>query len=362
MTEKNILLALLMPAMAMIAASCSESSEIPSPDMAPGNEIRFAASTEYSKAGDITSTNLSTFNVYAYTGSGDAAKPFMDNVTVTKNGANVWTYTPVKYWPAKETVDFYAFAPASWVGKSGPLMPVSYDASAGTEDIVYAVSPDMSGNAGQPNAQVVFNFRHALSKLTVKMSSPDTKLKVVVTNVGMSNILTKGNFTFPSSSTALEPSAETVGKWSDQNNPMAYVLHWSQAMSDVLTLTSTPTVLTAFGLGRGGVMYVIPQKLSWRSNGNGNDTYIAVTCTVYDAETGTKLWPNENTPDHNLIHGSTLGDGLLKFPLSNSIFSEWQPGCHYIYNLVINSNEDMGAIEFGTPSVDTFISIETNYG
>ena len=109
-------------------------------------------------------------------------------------------------------------------------------------------------------------------------------------------------------------------------------------------------------------MYVLPQELTWRSNGSGNDTYIAVMCTVYDAASGTKLWPNANTPEDNLINGSTNGDGLLKFPLSTSIYSEWQPGCHYIYNLVINSNEDMGAIEFGTPSVDTFISIETNYG
>lgn len=361
MAKIHIPLTIMIPAMALLAVSCSESNEEPAPDSVTGKEIRFAASTEYSRAGDITATNLTTFNVYAYTGTGDTSQPFMDNVTVTKSSANVWTYSPVKYWPAKQTVDFYAFAPASWVGTSGPLMPVPYDASAGTEDIVYAVCPDMSGNTGQPNAQVVFNFRHALSKLTIKMSSSDTKLKVVVSNVAMSNILTKGNFSFPAASTALDPTAETVGSWADQNTPMAYVLHWSQALTDVLTLTTTPTVLAATGLGRGGVIYVLPQKLTWRSHGSGNDTYIAVMCTVYDAESGTKLWPNANTPEENQINGSTAGDGLLKFPLSTSLYSEWHPGCHYIYNLVINSNEDMGAIEFGTPSVDTFITLETNY-
>lgn len=361
MVKIHIPLAIMVPAMALVAVSCSESNEEPAPDSVTGKEIRFAASTEYSRAGDITATNLTTFNVYAYTGTGDAYQPFMDNVTVTKSSANVWTYSPVKYWPAKQTVDFYAFAPASWVGTSGPLMPVPYDASAGTEDIVYAVCPDMSGNAGQPNAQVVFNFRHALSKLTVKLSSSDTKFKVVVSNVGMSNILTKGNFSFPSASTALDPSAESVGSWSDQNTPISYVLYWSQSMSDLLTLSTTPTVLITPGPGRGGVLYVLPQKLTWRSNGSGNDTYLAVMCSVYDAENGTKLWPNENTPEENRVDGSTTGDGILKFPLSNSLYTEWHPGCHYIYSLVINSNEDMGTIEFGTPSVDTFISIETTY-
>ena len=84
-------------------------------------------------------------------------------------------------------------------------------------------------------------------------------------------------------------------------------------------------------------------------------------CSIYDAESGSKLWPNANTPEENRVEGSTYGDGLLKFALSTSKFSSWQPGVHYIYNLLINTNEDMGAIEFGTPTVDSFIEIETNY-
>ena len=76
---------------------------------------------------------------------------------------------------------------------------------------------------------------------------------------------------------------------------------------------------------------------------------------------GAKLWPNANTPDENIAEGSTFGDGLLKFPLSTSRFSKWEPGCHYIYNLVINSNDEMGTIEFGTPTVDTFVDVTTTY-
>lgn len=93
----------------------------------------------------------------------------------------------------------------------------------------------------------------------------------------------------------------------------------------------------------------------------GNDTYLAVMCSVYDATTGDKLWPNANTPKENIVEGSTYGDGLLKFPLSTSSFSEWKPGYQYIYNVVINSNEEMGSIDFGTPTVDTYVNITTNY-
>lgn len=361
MNRKNlfILASALASAAAMGACSSDESYSGPA-DEASG-EIRFAAATESSRANDITTNNLTSFNVYAYTGTPAASNLFMDNVVVSKTSGNSWTYSPIKYWPANENVDFYAFAPTTWVGESGPLAPVPYNAVEGTEDIVYAVAPDLRGAAGQPNAQVVFNFRHALSKVTVKLSSSNENLKVRVSNVALSNIMTKGNFTFPEGSTSETPSADNVGTWSDQNTPQGYVLHWSQSADELLDLTSTPTVIPATGLGRGGTVFTIPQTLTYRSLGAGADDYIGVMCVIYDAKTGTKLWPNENTPEENIVQGSTFGDGILKFPLSTSKFSAWQPGCHYIYSLVINSNEEMGAIEFGTPTVDSFIEVETTY-
>lgn len=107
---------------------------------------------------------------------------------------------------------------------------------------------------------------------------------------------------------------------------------------------------------------MIPQTLTWRRNGAGaQDTYITVMCSVYDTKSGTKLWPNANTPSENIVEGSTFGDGLLKFPLSSTLFSEWHPGYHYVYNLVINSNSEMGAIEFGNPKVDSYVDVTTTY-
>lgn len=361
MNRQNLLIIASAVAGAAALGACSSDESYSGPTEEASGEIRFAANTESSRAGDITTNNLTAFNVYAYTGTPAAANLFMDNVEVTKTSGNTWTYSPVKYWPANENVDFYAFAPATWVGSGGPLAPVPYDATGGTEDIVYAVAPNLRGAAEQPNAQVVFNFRHALSKVTVKLSSSNENLRVRVSNVALSSIMTKGNFTFPSGSTSETASADNVGTWTDQNTPQNYVLLWSQAADELLDLTSTPTVIPTAGLGRGGTVFAMPQPLTYRSNGNGADNYIGVMCVIYDASTGTKLWPNENTPEENIVQGSTFGDGILKFPLPTSKFSAWQPGCHYIYSLVINSNEEMGAIEFGTPTVDSFIEVETSY-
>lgn len=346
--------------LSLMAVSCSGEDEPVAPQ-SDNDAIRFGAVTEFSRSGDITTNNLTSFNVYAYTGTATNPVLFMDNVTVTKTAGNTWTYSPLQYWPAKQAVDFYAFSPSGWIGPDGPLTPVAYDAIKGTEDLVYAVSPNLSGNSGMVNAQVIFNFRHALSKLTVKMSSTNTKLKVVVTNVAMANIMTRGNFNFPGESTADTPSAANVGHWTDQNTPQTYVLQWSQSLSDQLTLTTTPTVIVAAGMGRGGEMFVLPQTLNNHGQDMEKNTYIAVQCSIYDVASGVRLWPNEQTPPENLIHGSTTGDGLLKFPLYNDRYSQWQPGVHYIYNLVINSNEEMGAIEFGNPTVDTFIEVEQTY-
>lgn len=358
---KNRKLTLIMSAIAAIGAvglsACTDSRDEVQ-DVPADGAIRFAANTEYSRAGDITTANLAAFNVYAYTGTGTTPNLFMDNVEVTKTANNVWTYSPVEYWPSKETVDFYAFAPASWVGTTGPLKPVSYDSYPGTEDIIYAVSPNLSGNTGAANAQVLFNFRHALSKVTVKMSSTNSGLEVRVTNVGMANLMTKGNFHFPSGSTGDAMAAENVGTWTDQNTPAPYVLHMSRDTTEMLILDTTPMEIGDLGIGG---KYMMPQTLTWRSNGAGNDTYLAVMCSIYDSQSGAKLWPNANTPDENIAEGSTFGDGLLKFPLSTSRFSKWEPGCHYIYNLVINSNDEMGTIEFGTPTVDTFVDVTTTY-
>lgn len=359
--KETIKYAAAMSVVALSLAACSESENADEPVITGNGEIRFAASTEYSRAVETTTNNLKAFNVYAYTGTDDAPKLFMDNVTVSKNASNVWTYSPVQYWPAKETVDFYAFAPASWLGTTSPLSPVPYDAYMASDDLIYAVSPDLSGNTGQANAQVVFNFRHALSKITVKMRSSNTNLTVKVSNVGMNNIRTKGNFHFPKESTSQAAAAGNVGTWTDQDTPMPYIIHMSQSPDEVITLTTTATEITPDGLGVGESTFVLPQDLTWRSNGSGKDNYIAVMCSIYDTQTGTKLWPNANTPEENLMEGSTFGDGLLKFPLSTSSFSAWQPGAHYIYNLLINTNEDMGAIEFGAPTVDTFVEVETNY-
>lgn len=330
--------------------------------------IRFGATAGYlnrslSRVGDITTNNLTSFNVFAYTGTDSMPTLFMNNVTVSKTSSNTWTYSPLVYWPANQNVDFYAYAPLDWVGSAGPLKPVPYevDVLAG-QDLVYATAMDLKGSYNAPTPQVVFNFRHALSKVTVKLSSSNADLKVVVSNVALANIKSKGNFNFPHATTSGAATDESTGTWSDQNAPATFLIYMSQSADDPITLTTTPTDMSSEGMGIGGGKYLIPQPLTWRAGGLGpNDTFLVVMCAVYDAHNGTLLWPNENTPPENLPDGHLLGHGLLRFQLGTTQFNEWKPGYHYIYNAVINANDEMSPIEFGNPTVDTYVEVNTTY-
>lgn len=364
MKMKNTIMMLVSVLTVMAFWSCSSNEDIMSPSVGTTDDaILFAASTDYTRGGDYTTNNLTTFNVYAYTQSSGSTdmKLFMDNVTVTKTGNNVWTYSPVEYWPASGTVNFYAFAPAEWIGTSTPLNAISYDSYPGYTDVIYAVSGPLQGNSDMANAQVLMNFRHALAKVTAKLSSTNPELRVQVSNVIIYNVATRANFHFPSGSTSDTASKDNIGIWSDQNTPLMYILYMAQQKNEVINLTTTPTDLSDFGNGMGGDRYMMPQELVWLNDGDLDDMYIGVMCSIYDVSTGEKLWPNANTPAEDVVPSSTFGDGILKFPLSTSKIRDWQPGVHYTYNLIINSNDDMGQIEFGTPTVDTFLDVTAIY-
>ena len=67
MNKFNQLLSIGLSIGALSMASCSENDD-PSGFEAPSdNAIRFAANTEFSRSGDITTNNLTSFNLYAYT-------------------------------------------------------------------------------------------------------------------------------------------------------------------------------------------------------------------------------------------------------------------------------------------------------
>lgn len=358
---KTLRLIGIVVAGAAFMTSCSESEPMAPDDINPDmQEIRFAAVAGASSRGsDITTLNLSSFNVYAFVDSTNEF--FMNNVSVTKGAGNQWVYSPVKYWPAG-ALDFYAFAPASWVPATGVRSKFKYT-NSGMEDVIYAVSLDRTQPKSQTDAQVRLNFRHALSKVSVFLASANPDITVKVSSVSLVGVSQEASFAFPTASTdvtgtTIAPSS--LGTWSDYSSPYAYVLYMAQSPDDILTLNSTLTDVNPEG---NLPQYMIPQELKWTDDGSSylDSDYLQINLTMYDASTGVKIWPNDKTPEENLVPGSTNKDGLIKFQLSTATVRSWLPDCHYIYNVSIDGHQDLSEIEFGSPTVDTYVNVTTDY-
>jgi len=352
---------LLLAALAMtVVSSCSDSEPVAPPDINPDmKEIRFSAvAGAGSRSSDITTLNLSSFNVYAYVDSTNTM--LLNNVEVNKGAGNQWVYSPVEYWPAYP-VDFYAYAPSSWVPAGGVRSKFKFT-NSGMEDVIYAVSLDRTQPANQADAQVRLNFRHALSKVSVFLASANANITVKVTAVSLVGVSQEASFDFPTASTDVTGTTvdpNSVGIWSDYSTPHAYLLHMAQSQGELMTLTTTLTDVNADG---NMPQYMLPQTLYWTDGSSHlTDDYLQINLSMFDTSTGVKIWPNKNTPSDNLVPGSTNQDGLIKFPLSTSTIKAWLPGCHYIYNVSIDGHKDLTEIEFGSPTVDSYVNVTTDY-
>lgn len=324
--------------------ACSDDTPAPAP-VPKGNAISFGALVPKATRGSTTTTaTINSFQVYAFT----AGKSYMENVTVSRQGAT-WSYSPVMYWP-ETPVNFYAYSPdisdSPDVESSGLNSIVNYN-NQGTTDFLYAVTLAQVAKA----TPVMMNFRHAMSKVNVMLSSSNPTIKVKVYHVSLLNVKHKGSFTFPAATTAAG-SNEGVGSWSNQNSPIDILIFYAMSASDedMLTLTSTPVDVTENNLGTD---FMIPQPLA-DVDFDGNEftgNAVQIDCEIFDSASGAKIWPRADTPDYLLVPQSNAGK--LVYPLTTSSLRAWKIGCSYIYNIKIDNPNVIRPIDFNV-TVDEF--------
>lgn len=337
------LIALTLIAATAIFGACSE-NDSDAPSAVPfGSTIRFTAtSSPLGRAVNdpYTTSSLDTFTVYAYrTGT---TVPYMDSITVVRSASGEWTYSPEKYWP-DTTLNFYAYAPAGWVGAAGPLSPVEYDNVLADHDIIYSTVAGAGQPASGQSGQVSFNFKHALSRATFNLASTDTLLEVRMAFLSVHGLYTHGTFAFPT-------ATGDAGTWSALTNRRFHLLYHSISQDDYVTLTSTPTEYYTPGVH---MQYFLPQSL----DGDTTD-YAEVNFQIFDRKSGAQVWPNENTPAANITPSTTDNIGHLQFKLATDTVTEWKAGHHYIYNIFINSAPGLDPIKFGSPTVENFVTVQ----
>lgn len=323
------LAALVLSATAV--TSCSEGNSISGAEPVDNSKISFTAvapRNAASRAAATTTATLQDFVVYAYTNN----KLLMDHVKVTRDGS-AWTYSPQAYWP-DSPVNFYAYSPdittSDDILGNGTAHLDSYD-NPGNVDLLYAV------NMGeiQKGTPVLINFRHALSKVDVYLSTKNTTMDVKISKVTMGNVYNIASFQFPQATTAAS-TPDVTGKWT------TYFKYGNITMYDggsaPATLTADPTDLGETNAG-GSFDFFIPQTLNPLSYDDANKaftgSYIAVDCQIFDKATGAKLFPGPNTPAYLKVPGTE--DGRILYPTTGNVIKEWKLGYSYTYNIEINN-------------------------
>ncbi len=331
----------IVMAIAGVSVSCSDDDTAVNPE--PDGAISFGVTVpKASRAETTTTTTINSFTVYAFTND----KMYMDGVKVKRSGSK-WGYSPVIYWPSSP-VNFYAYSPDI---SNTPSMGPSVDgeipnySNSGQVDLLYAV------NIGETakESPVLMNFRHAMSRVDVLLSSSNVALTVKVAHVSLNETDMRGPFSFPKATTSAS-LPQNVGSWSDLSQPVNILTYYSMEEADFATLTSTPQNLAENNLE---VSFMIPQSLEeLTETGTGYaGNAIQVDCEIFDSKTGAKIWPNAATPTHQLV--PETGCGKLMFPVTTASLKEWKIGHAYVYNIKIDNPDVLHPIDFDV-TVDQF--------
>lgn len=331
---KNTLLLIGMAGLIISLSGCTENDR--AHDAVSDNVIGLSAVVPNGTRGASTTTaTIRDFVVYAFT----EGSMLMDGVTVTRQGSE-WTYSPAAYWPVNP-VSFYAYSPqldtAADISGNGEGHIPGYLNNYNV-DLLYAVRKDVMQQA----APVSLNFRHALSKVSIMLSSANPRIKVMVSYISLKNMYREGNFDFPQAST-LASAPDVAGSWTNLkslNDMMTFAIIGTE---DRVELTPQPTDYT---LGNLDSSYVIPQPLTdVQLSGTGySGSYIEVDCEIFDTATGAKLWPNANTPAYMLVPQTETG--RIVYPAGSGQVKAYLPGHAYIYNIQINNPAVLDRIEF----------------
>ncbi len=236
-------------AAAALAIGCSQDEVLnESPSLNQAIEFStYNGKAPISRAGVLDNTNLLNFGIYAsYTADGawsDAGTMnFMFNQKVEReNVSSPWSYTPLKYWPAKqgEKISFFAYAPYfdNQTTPAATITEESNETDTGAPKVKFSISKNVEEmvdfTAGivmdkskvdnfetTPGNTVVFELKHELTRVNFSAkldrdafgTDAANKTKINITAVkfdgGKDNKLcNEAIYTFPTDPTKL-------GTWS----------------------------------------------------------------------------------------------------------------------------------------------------
>lgn len=304
---KSKYLALTLSAVALVACNNEDVLEVNQ-----GRGISFQVATEASTRATATTTStIDEFNVWGFT---DANEILMNDVKVTGNNTEGWTYGDAFYWPNSGSVDFYAVSPKECGGtvevtstsKTIKNFTVNTDVEKQV-DLLYALTQDQTKDDHADGSKVQLNFRHALSQIVFKAKNTNKNLSVDINGVRIAKVVTGGNFTFPSLQTSTQLTAtpgnsdtetdNSWGKWTLVTNKGFY----AAGIKTTTDITSSSNVVDL--TKENGALLLMPQPITgWDISGENGQSgaedrgaYFLVSCKIYNVSGNDEvlLWPKK---------------------------------------------------------------------
>lgn len=319
MKKKNVVAWGAVIALAM--ASCTK-EEVLTAAQERGIEIgkSYVANSTRADFSSITYLNIREF--YLYGGYETNMTHVFDNVKVSSNEGDTWTYEgDVRYWANNKTYKFAAYAPmevSSVVAPdftNGVLTFTNYNSGPDSQyDLIYATKEYVAKESA--NSTLNLSFKHMLSQVYFTFYNNLSKgIIVKMSNIKLSGVKSQashdGQYTDSYARTTLKG-------WSLGSETADYI--YNDVESESTSSTSQDAVSTK--------RYVmIPQK--------GDSLTLTFTLTVV----------NE------------LGSQISSEEKSFTIIPEWEMGKSYQYIVQINATEaGLDQIVIGDPSVDAWAS------
>ena len=340
---------LILATVALLAAGCSK-TEVVGPQNRKGiNFAAYTAKTTKAEQEDVTTGNLSAFEVTAF-GNGAI---YFDNLTFTKN--TVWESQTKYFWPAfpltfcayNTPIEYDDRAQATGFARTinttkqelevAPAAELAYQ-----QDLVaaYAAGKKESDATNTGNS-LSLTFNHYLTQVIVKATNENPAYKVVVDSVKIANMAGHGIYTF--SHNRMRPIPVNKNSLSSSDYKAGFQKNQEK------TLNSTAQeVMPDTDAGK-GKWYLIPQSVtSWDPNTNRHNTnhgtYLALkvkitTNTVNEAK-ALKIYPATADESKGYI------SGWMAVPIpSGFIFEQGKKYTFTIHFFHNNGNTGAGYVD-----------------
>lgn len=267
----------------------------------------------------VATLEANGFYVLARYSSNQAA--YFNDTHYTGSNAGGWSTLSPNYWPDESTtLDFYAYAPAASGQITGHDAADNYKTFTVTPSATVSEQVDLifANAAGKSKAEdgdgVPLAFRHAESKVSIKLKNSNENISIWVNSVSMANIKGAGTFVF----SAEEDSKLKFSDWTVTADP-------TSAYAQAITGDAQAAFTGATAALAGEPMVLVPQALFVGTQyPNMGDSHAFPGACI---KVGLKI---QNTAGQNWIVGGANEFIEVMWPLTAL---NWEPGKAYTYTV-----------------------------